>query len=272
MPVAKPDLTKTHVITEDDPWSERIPDHGGRVETPAFGKAKATLHKLITLLKGFPFYSVKEGPGNVQAHHGGSIWLLDDNGWFLVLNMAGIEYSGQFLADPALVELLRQNALRVVSAFPKTLPGLAALGYADAERILKTPVTDAATISDFVDSIWNSCVPLPAGYHTGVLSVKSQFAGQHHFPKAVTDLQHVKWADFQMWVVDPASKTPVAVTPTAAKGSGVAAVKVEYAQPGTALHKKHLKARAAGQALILPASHPLAKQAFAKQKPQGGKK
>jgi hypothetical protein len=255
----------THVVSEDNPWSERIPDHGGRVETPAFSKAKATLHKIITILKGFPFYSVQPGPGNVQAHHGGSAWLMDGGGWFLVLNMAGIEYSGQFLSDPSKVESLRQNMLRIVAGFPKTLPGLAALGYHDAERILQTQVVDAKTVSDYVDSIWNSCVPLPAGYHTGVLSIKAQFAGQHHYPKAVTDLQHVKWDDFQMWVTDPISHAPVAVTPTAPKGSGVSAVKVEYAPPGTQLEAAHMEARAAGKALILPADHPLAKQAFEKQ-------
>lgn len=256
----------THVVTEDNPWSEKIPDHGGRVETPVFSRAKATLHKITnTVLNGFPFYFVQKGPGAVQAHHGGSIWLCDDQGPFLVLNLAGIEYSGQFLADPAKVELLRQNAARVVAGFPKTLPWLKSLGYTDAEGILNTPITDAQTISDFVDSIWNSCVPLPAGYHTGTLSVKAQFAGQHHYPKAVTDLQHVKHDDYQLWVIDPVSKTPVAVTPVAAKGSGKAEVKVEYAQPGTALHDAHLAARAGGSALVLPADHPLAVAAFANQ-------
>jgi hypothetical protein len=256
----------THVVTEDNPWSEKIPDHGGRVETPVFSRAKATLHKITnTVLNGFPFYFVQKGPGAVQAHHGGSIWLCDDAGPFLVLNLAGIEYSGQFLADPARVEELRKNAARVVAGFPKTLPWLAGLGYPDAEKILSTPVIDAATISDFVDSIWNSCVPLPAGYHTGTLSVKSQFAGQHHYPKAVTDLQHVKWADFQLWVTDPVSKTPVAVTPTAPKGSGKAEVKVAFAVDGTALSDAHMAARTAGAALVLPAEHDLAKQAFAKQ-------
>jgi hypothetical protein len=264
--VSEPDLAKTHVVSEDNPWSEKIPDHGGRVETKAFGQAKATLHKIISLvLKGFPFYAVQPGPGNVQAHHGGSIWLLDEVGWFLVLNMAGIEYSGQFLSDPRLVDELRQNAQRTVAAFPKTLPGLAALGYPDAKRILETPVVDAKTISDFVDSIWNSCVPLPAGYHTGQLSVKAQFAGQHHYPKAVTDLQHVKWADFAMWVVDPGSGLPAAVAPIAPRGSGVATVKVEYAMPGTALSAAHMAARAKGKALLLPPDHPIAQQAFAAQ-------
>ncbi len=261
----EPDLSKTHVVTEDNPWSEKIPDHGGRVETPAFSKAKATLHKLITVLGGFPFYEVKPGPGNVQAHHGGSCWLLDDGGWFLCLNMAGIEYSGQFLSDPSKVELLRLNMVRIVAGFPQTLPGLAALGYADAERILNTPIVDAKTVSDYVDSIWNSCVPLPAGYHTGQLSVKAQFAGQHHYPKAVTDLQHVKWADFAMWVIDPGSGLPAAVTPTAPRGSGVATVKVEYAAPGTALADAHMAARDAGVALVLPPDHPIAQQAFAAQ-------
>lgn len=58
----------THVVHEDNPWSERIPDHGGRVETPAFTKAKATMHKLVDVLKGFPFYGVTDPA--LGVHHG----------------------------------------------------------------------------------------------------------------------------------------------------------------------------------------------------------
>ena len=48
-----------------------------------------------------------------EDHHGGGLWLKDATGWFLVRNMAGMEWSSQFCADPAKVDLLRQNAQRL---------------------------------------------------------------------------------------------------------------------------------------------------------------
>ena len=58
------------------------------------------------------------GTASVQDHHGGGLWLKDADGWFMVRNLAGMEWSSQFCADPAKVDVLRRNAQRVYSGFP----------------------------------------------------------------------------------------------------------------------------------------------------------
>lgn len=82
-------------------------------------------------------------------------------------NLAGIEWSGQFCADPMKVDLLRQNAKALVDKFPQTIPNLKRLGYNDAENVLNTPITDATGVSLFVDSLFNAFVPLPQPVHIG---------------------------------------------------------------------------------------------------------
>jgi hypothetical protein len=54
-----------------------------------------------------------------EDHHGGGLWLKDAQGWFLVRNLVGMEWSSQFCADPAKVDLIRQNARRLYAASPK---------------------------------------------------------------------------------------------------------------------------------------------------------
>ena len=54
-------------------------------------------------------------------HHGGSLWLLDYDGWFMVQNEAGIEWSAQFCTDPAKADALRDNARRLYASFPATI-------------------------------------------------------------------------------------------------------------------------------------------------------
>jgi hypothetical protein len=202
------------------------------------------------------------GTGAIQMHHGGSLYLLDDTGWFIVKNIAGIEWSAQFCADPAKVELLRQNAVRVYAAYPKTIPAMTALGYHAAEQVLTTPITDADGIALWVDSIFNSCVPIPDVRHTGVLPTGG---GVHHYPTPITDIDLVKHDDFVLWVTDPQSGQPAAVVPTAPRGQGVSTVQVVYATPGTQLGDQLTAAHAGGQTLNLPGDHPLARAAFAHQ-------
>lgn len=263
---AKPDLSHVHVVTEDHPWSERVPDHGGREETAAFRHAKDFVHGLIKSGNAvLPWGAASDAIGGIQMHHGGSIWVFDGELWHLYLNSHGSEYSGQFCIQPAKLESLRQACLVLVNAFPQTLDEMDRLGYPDGRRILNTPIVDADTISDYVDSVWNSQVPIPAAFHTGVLKKNAQFAGEHHYPKPVTDLQHLKWDDFELWVVDPQSGTNVAVTPTGRRGSGDARVKVAFAQDGTALEAEHQAARAKGEALVLPADSTISKSAFVNQ-------
>jgi uncharacterized protein DUF6424 len=251
----------THTEHEDDPWTINIPDHAERTDSPTFVLARSVAHKIMASLKAGPF-----GPGPWQMHHGGSLWTFDDkDGWFLVLNVLGSEWSAQFCADPAKMELARQNAVRHYSGFPKTIPQLLSLGYKNGATILNTPITTAAQVATWVDSIFNSCVPLAAPIHVGMVSGSSQHGGYHHYPKPIADIQFFKYDDFTLWVTDPASGLPTAVVPASPRGSGDSRVEVVYAAPGTALHAAHDQAHRAGRRLLLAGDSPLAREAFARQ-------
>jgi hypothetical protein len=202
----------------------------------------------------------------VQAHHAGSLWVFDGDGWFLLLNVCGVEWSAQWSADPAKVDALRQNAQRLYARFPETVAELERLGYTECGAILDTPITDHAGVARWTDSLFNSCVPLSPGMHQGIVSDHQDTGGWHHYPKSVWDIQLTKRDDFQLWVTDGEGH-PAAVAPAAPPGSGDSRVRVLWATPGSALHAEHQAAEAAGIPHILDASHPLATQAFARQGP-----
>jgi hypothetical protein len=249
-------LQGQHTEGESDPWTINIPDHAQRKESRDFVAAKNLAKKILAALGlGGQFY----GTAVIQMHHGGSLWLFDAGGWFMVQNQAGIEWSAQFCADPKKVEHLRLNAKRLYDAFPGTLPEMTRLGYKDGDTILNTPITSAQDVARWVDSIFNSCVPLPAVRHTGVLPNGD---GRHHYPTPITDIDLIKYDDFVLWVTDPASGTAAAVVPAAARGKGVDKTRLVYATPGTDLAKEHANAHDAGKAVVFGASSPLTQQAY----------
>ena len=158
-----------------------------------------------------------------------------------------------------------------------------------------TPITDADGVAKWTDSIFNAGVPLHQGFHIGVMPMgKAQAqnppatadaqnspdagdqaqaasapgdpesAGVDHYPTPIVDIQLFKYDDFQLWVTD-SEGNPAAVTPVGARGSGVASVHVQYATPGSQLARQKQQQESAGGALILPADHPLAQQAFQNQ-------
>ena len=241
-----------HTEHEDHTWTIRIAGHPPRSDSPEYVKTRALMNKLArevpSMFYGHPPY---------QDHHGGALWVRDDEGWFLVRNLAGIEWSSQFAADPARVDLLRQNAHRIYAGFPQAVEEL---GIRD---LLDTPITDAAGVARWTDSICNASVPLPADLHTGVPH-GSHGGGVHHFPAPIVEIDTFRHADFQLWVTD-AEGCPAAVAPVAPRGSGDRRVHVLYAHPGSALHREHQAHLAAGEAHILGEDHDLAKQAFAQQ-------
>ena len=250
---------RTHHEHEDDSWTINIPDHVKRADSPGFrASKKLTKAILVTLGADDSFF----GLDNVQMHHGGSLWLFDDDGWFMVQNEAGIEWSAQFCTDPARADALRRNAQRIYSGFPKSIPEMIRMGYHAADEIINTPIDDAAGVATWVDSIFNSCVPLPALRHIGQLP---KAGGRHHYPAPITDIELVKYDDFVLWVTDPESNTPAAVVPVAPRGAGVNRVRVAWATPGTALHDRRQKLRAHGKALEVGPDNSLTQQAFAKQ-------
>jgi hypothetical protein len=252
-------LATTHTSSDDQPWTINVPDHAARKESAGFRASKKLAKAILATL------DVDErffGTDTIQMHHGGSLWLFDDDGWFMVQNEAGIEWSAQFCTDPTKADDLRRNARRVYVAFPKSVPEMVRLGYKKAQDILDTPITNANTIATWVDSIYNSCVPLPAVRHTAGLP---EGGGRHHYPAPITDIDLVRHDDFMLWVTDPESDTPAAVVPVAPRGAGVSRVRVVFATPGTPLAKRRAQARAKGQALELGPRSSLTKQAFARQ-------
>lgn len=248
-----------HTDSGDHPWEINIPDHPKRKEYSGFQASKRLAKKILELA------GVDErflGSKTLQMHHGGSLWVLGADGWFMVQNEAGIEWSGQFCADPAKVDSLRLNARRLYAGFPETIPKMIDLGYKNAQLILDTAVTDAETIAAWVDSIFNSCVPLPANRHVGVLP---KGGGRHHYPTPITDIDLVKHDDFQLWVTDPDSGEIAAVVPVAPRGAGVDKVRVVYAAPRTALADQQARREALGKSLELDGQKALTRQAYARQ-------
>ncbi len=254
-------LQHTHPEHEDDPWGIRLPDHAKRTESAGFRASKALAKKIVaTLGVGQEFY----GSASLQMHHGGSLWVLDDTGWFMVQNQAGIEWSAQFCAAPAKVDALRVNAKRLYAGFPRSIPEMVRLGYRNAEAILNTAITDAAGVGTWVDSIFNSCVPLPAVRHVGTLPTGG---GRHHYPTPITDIELIKYDDYNLWVTDEQHQ-PAAVVPTAKRGSGVSRVRLVYATPNTALDAKHASAHKSNSTVEFGPGSELTKKAFEHQRGQ----
>ena len=189
----------------------------------------------------------------------------DGTRWRLVLNWAGIEWSAQFCCDPARVEALRQDAEAITAAFPHTVPELVKLGY-KGKDLLSTPITDAAGVAKYVDSIWNSCVPIPQAGHTGSVGASTPLgAGVHNYPEPMCAIPRVMHADFVPFVVDAPTGAAVVVAPVAPWGSGDGRVRVLFAERGHPLAAQRRAAHSAGAALVLGADNPIAKAAFVDQ-------
>lgn len=249
----------THTEHEDDPWTVLIPDHPGREDTPEYVASRSRMNQLADTVANLEY-----GKGPYQCHHGGGLWLKDAGGWFLVRNVAGIEWSAQFCADPAKVDQLRLNARRLYAAFPDAARELG------IQELLDTPITDAAGISRWTDGLCNASVPLPPPLHTGTLPAGG---GVHHYPTPVTDIQLVKHDDFVLWVTDGEGQ-PAAVVPMGPRGSGDGRVQLVYATPGTRLARTERWGEQHHEPHVLPNDHPLALQAFRHQsgapaEPQG---
>jgi Family of unknown function (DUF6424) len=268
-----------HAEHEDHPWTIQIPDHPTRKDSKEYIHARSSMNKMAKSVDGL-FY----GPPPYQDHHGGGLWLKDDQGWFVVRNLAGIEWSAQFCADPAKVDLLRQNARRLYAAFPDAVTELG------IRELLDTPIVDADGIARWTDSICNASMPLEVAYHTGVLP-RASTGGVHHYPSPIAEIELFKRDDFQLWVSDQKG-TLAAVVPLAPRGSNDGRVRVLLAAtesdpaeptPLAALVGAHpagpVGAHPAGPVgaiagaapelerdpTILQADHPLAIEAFALQ-------
>jgi Family of unknown function (DUF6424) len=148
-----------HSESETHSWNINVPDHPNRADSPEYVAARTKMNQIAAGTTGLVY-----GSPPFQDHHGSALWLKDAQGWFLVRNLAGIEWSAQFCADPAKVDLLRQNAKRLYDLLaPEIKQEL------DPGGLLDTPIQDAAGVAKWTDSIFNAGVPLQQSFHTGVL-------------------------------------------------------------------------------------------------------
>jgi hypothetical protein len=251
-----------HTESEGHPWTIDVPNHPQRADSPEYVAARQKMNEIATGAEGLIY-----GAAPFQDHHGGALWLKDAQGWFLVRNLAGIEWSAQFCADPGQVDLLRQNAKRLYDLVaPEIKQEL------DPGGLLDTPIQDAAGVARWTDSIFNAGVPLQPPFHTGVLPpggapsspAAADPGGVHHYPTPIADIQLFKYADFQLWVTD-AQGNPAAVAPVSPRGSGDASVHVLYATPGSELAEQKEAAESVNAPLILGPEHSLAQQAYVNQ-------
>lgn len=248
----------THTEHEDDAWTINVGDHPARADSPMYLRSRKSMIKAVQLSQPWFF-----GNAPYQDHHGGGCWVFDGTNTHMFLLVAGIEWSAQFCADPAKVEVIRKEAEVLVAAFPKTEDWYKeVLGMSEDDlQVLHTPITDANGIALWTDSLWNASVPLPADKHTGVLP---KGGGYHHYPKPIVDIEMFKQDDFNLWVT-LADGTHAAVTPVGARGEGKSAVQVLYAHPGSDLDNTLQEQHKAGKTLVLPADHPVAQKAFENQ-------
>jgi hypothetical protein len=260
----------THTHGEDHPWTIQIPDHPKRTESAVYVKARKKMNEIARSIDGFEY-----GPAPYHDHHGGGLWLKDDDGWFLVRNMIGIEWSAQFCADPAKVDRMRVNARRLYARFPEAVEELG------IRELLDQPIADAAGVARFTDSILNASVPLPVALHTGVRP-KAKTGGVHHYPGPIAEIDLIRRDDFQLWVNTPEGAV-AAVVPVAPRGSGDGRTRLLFvAEPPPDDQPTPLEdvfgggggpaGPFGGQDLpedggdvILSADHPLSQQAFARQ-------
>jgi hypothetical protein len=217
------------------------------------------MHELVDTVDDFFL-----GSEPYEDHHGGGLWLKDDDGWFLVRNLVGIEWSAQFCADPSKVDKLRVNARRVYAAFPEAAEELR------IQELLDTPITDADGVARWTDSICNASVPLPKEDHTGILP---PMAGVHGYPSPVTEIQLFKFDWFELWHYSEETHEVVAATPLAsgfAPGQGTRAIfaaPVVPTTPGIPPPGALLEEGAFGEEpdVVLPANHPFSREAFSKR-------
>lgn len=272
------DLSTAHHEHEDYPWTRNIPPHPSRKETPDYRRSRSTMNELARSSGDF-FY----GPQPYEDHHGGGLWLKDEGGWFLIRNLAGIEWSAQFCADPKKVDELRLIARRVYARFPEAVEEL------DIGELLETSIETPEDIARWTDSICNASLALSEEDHRGTLP---GIAGIHHYPAPVAEIEFFKYDDFNLWHEDEETGEIVAATPVAHRGSGDRRVRPVFAAPAivkeprpNAMHIEYLTEDAEFSAaeiddlgslvnsqpeqprdLILSEDHPFSREAFVNQK------
>lgn len=187
-------MTGTHPRSENFPWTIVVVDHPPRKESTEYIASRKLMRKIVAQVDDWVL-----GPPPYEDHHGGSVWVKDEEGWLCTQLPLGIEWSAQFAADPAKVDKLRVMAARIITAFPGTVEAYEEYGYDSERSLLKTEITSARHVARWTDSIFNASMPVPRAVHTGVLP---KGAGYHHYPKPIVDIDHFRRDDLPLFVDD----------------------------------------------------------------------
>lgn len=244
-----------HVVKAGEQAAYNTAGHATRTRSPEYMKSTKALKAISESLGPKWYFSFKTEP--YQDHHGGGLWMKDDDGWFFVRNLVGIEWSGQFCADPSKVDVLRENARRLYSGFPKSFAAMQEFGI-DLHELLNTKIATPDDVQRWTDSICNASVPLPQRFHTGAIP---KGGGVHNYPTPVIDIDRFRYDDFTLWVTDDEGQ-PAAVVPVNKRGEKGRDVQVLHATPGTKLDAALQKATREKGMLVAKEGHPLTKRAF----------
>ena len=201
-----------HSESETHSWNINVPDHPNRADSPEYVAARTKMNQIAAGTTGLVY-----GSPPFQDHHGSALWLQDAQGWFLVRNLAGIEWSAQFCADPAKVDLLRQNAKRLYDLLAPAIKQ-----ELDPGGLLDTPIQDAAGVAKWTDSIFNAGVPLQQSFHTGVLPQGGAQSAQASAPAADDSQDPLDPAPAADASQGAQASAPAASQPPAAAGASAA--------------------------------------------------
>lgn len=191
-----------HTETETHPWSVNIPDHPTRQDSPEYVAARKKMNEIANQATGLLY-----GPGPFDDHHGSALWLQDSQGWFMVRNLAGIEWSAQFCLGPdsrVLTTDLRWIPLGEVqvgdhlAAFDEGIPPSGRRrwqrGVVERSEIISRPCydltfEDGTTVRASADHLWLACGPAGHGYAAAAWyrtdSLVSRQGGERAVVKAV---------------------------------------------------------------------------------------
>jgi hypothetical protein len=206
--------------TVGEPAKLRTADHPERTDSPEYVKSRkwlmSTAEGGCVLCGGQSDLThpgeVEPLAGKLQDHHGGGIYVLVDEQPVLVaLNLFPIEWSEGWGADPEMIA-------RRVAALNALMQKLDLATY-------DKPITDSASVMDFVDSTFNANVKMCAPHHVGLEEKDAkdanghQAVGIHNIPYPIWAYQgFCDWAHWDMW---GGTTGTIAVAPDPATGGGL---------------------------------------------------